>query len=84
MTFRMRQDPRSKIDRPAWISIGDGQPLLNCTVIDISKSGAKLVLEGADEVPNNFSLWMSRRGQPRYACRLAWSGQNTIGVDFQP
>jgi PilZ domain len=82
MTFRTRQDLRNKIDRPAWISTGDGLPLLNCTVIDISNSGAKLLLEDADEITGNFSLWMSRRGHPRYACRVVWSGRNTIGVEF--
>jgi hypothetical protein len=25
MTFRMRQDNRNKVDRTAWISIGDGR-----------------------------------------------------------
>lgn len=82
MTFRMRRNPRNKIDRPAWISVGDGNPLRKCTVVDISNSGAKLILEDVDEIPDKFSLWMSRHGNPRYSCRVAWSGQNTVGVEF--
>jgi PilZ domain-containing protein len=82
MTFPMRQDSRSKVDRIAWISAGEGQPLRNCTLIDISDSGAKLALDEADNIPAVFSLWLSRHGHPRYSCRVVWSHQNKIGVQF--
>jgi PilZ domain len=82
MNFRTRQDRRDKILQPAWISVGDDRPLRNCIAIDISNSGAKLALEYVDELPDKFSLWMSRHGDPRYTCRIAWREQTTIGVEF--
>jgi hypothetical protein len=82
MTFQLRQDLRNIINRPAWISVGDGLPLLKCTLIDMSGSGAKLVLESADEIPNRFSLWLSRDGRRSHACRIVWSEQTTVGVQF--
>jgi len=82
MTLGMRQEPRNKIHQRAWISVGDGLPLRNCTVIDISDSGAKLILDDIDEMPLEFGLWLSRYGHPRYSCRIVWSKQNTIGVRF--
>jgi len=82
MAFRMRQNNRNKVDRVAWISVGDGLPLRNCTLIDISDSGAKLALQIADNIPDIFSLWLSRHGHPRYSCRVVWSYQNKIGVQF--
>ena len=82
MTFRMRQDNRNKVDRVAWICVGDGLPLRNCTLIDISDSGAKVELEDADDIPGIFSLWLSRHGHPRYSCRVVWSHKNKIGVQF--
>jgi PilZ domain len=82
MPFSMRQEPRDTVYRPAWISVGDGLPLRNCMLIDISDTGAKLALEDIDEIPDTFSLWLSRRGHPRYSCRIVWSGQNTVGVKF--
>jgi hypothetical protein len=78
----MRQDNRNKVDRIAWISVGDGRPLQNCKLIDISDSGAKLALEEAYDMPGIFSLWLSRHGHPRYSCRVVWSQQNKIGVQF--
>ena len=82
MTFRMRQNNRNKVDRAAWISVGDGVPLRNCTLIDLSDSGAKLALEEFEDIPGIFSLWLSRHGHPRYSCRVVWSHQNKIGVQF--
>jgi hypothetical protein len=52
------------------------------TVIDISDSGEKLAIDDIDEIPDEFALWLSRHGRSSYACRIAWSGENTIGVEF--
>jgi hypothetical protein len=82
MSFRVRQGHRKTIDRPAWISVGGGLPLRNCRLIDISDSGAKLAIEDVDEIPDTFSLWLSRHGNPSYSCQIVWSEQGTIGVQF--
>jgi len=78
----MRQGNRDKVDRIAWICVGDGLPLRNCTLIDMSNTGAKVELEGAEDIPGIFSLWLSRHGHPRYSCRVVWSQKNKIGVQF--
>jgi hypothetical protein len=70
MTSRMRQGNRNKADRVAWICVGDGLPLRNCTLIDISESGAKVELEDTDDVSGIFSLWLSRQEHPHYTCRI--------------
>jgi hypothetical protein len=83
MPVGKRREPRSVINRRAWINVGDGLPLRNCTLIDISEGGARLSLDDVNELPDKFSLWLSRHGNPSYVCRIAWSGQNTIGVEFE-
>jgi hypothetical protein len=82
MTFNMRQERRDKTEQPAWISVSSSLPLRKCTLIDISDSGAKLALDDIGELPDKFSLWLSRHGHPRYTCRIVWTDQNTIGVQF--
>jgi hypothetical protein len=82
MVFGIRHGPSKTIDRRAWISVGDGSALLNCRLIDISESGAKLEIEDVDEIPVEFSLWLSRHGDPSHSCRVVWCGQGTIGVKF--
>ena len=82
MTFTMRRESREDKGHRAWLDTGEGGPLLTCTLVDISASGAKLSLDASDEIPDTFSLRLTRRGQPRFACRMVWRNANPIGVTF--
>jgi len=82
MTFTMRRENREEKGHKAWLDTGDGGPLLTCTLVDISESGAKLSVEEADLIPDRFSLRLSRYGHPRFSCRTVWRNANTLGVTF--
>jgi PilZ domain len=82
VSFQMRRGNRREIDRPAWLDTGDGSPLLNCTLVDLSESGAKLAIEEAHQIPDTFLLLLTRHGQPRFSCRAVWRTFNAIGVEF--
>ena len=60
----------------------EGKPDLPCTLVDISDSGARLVIDGASEVPNRFTIVMGEHGVPRRQCRLVWRGDREVGVAF--
>jgi hypothetical protein len=79
MSFQMRREERAEVERQAWVDAGAGRPLLNCTVVDLSESGAKLAVGEVNKIPDTFSLWLTRHGQPRFSCRRSF---NTIGVEF--
>lgn len=78
----MRREIRKEVGRVAWLASGGGS-LVNCTVIDISSSGAKLTIDEVDQLPETFSLWLSRYGPPRYSCRVVWRSSNSVGVTFE-
>jgi hypothetical protein len=61
----------------------EGQSHLPCTLVDISNSGARLLVEDASEVPNRFTIVMTEQGVPRRLCRLVWRGENDVGVTFE-
>jgi len=82
MTFTMRREDREEEGHRAWLDTGDGGPLLTCTLVDISESGARLAIEEADQVPERFSLRLTRYGQPRISCRTVWRNADTLGVTF--
>jgi len=84
MAFQMRQGVRRVMDRAAWINEGEGLPLRQCTLADISESGAKLKFEAEDngEIPHAFDLLLTRHGHPSYPCRVVWRRANVIGVQF--
>jgi len=83
VALQSRRENRQEDGRRAWLDARGGSALLNCTVLDISESGAKLAIDEADRIPENFSLWLSRKGQPRYACRVVWRSFDAVGVTFE-
>lgn len=84
MTFTMRRETREEMGHRAWLDTGDGGPLVICTLVDISPSGAKLALEETHQIPDTFSLRLTRYGHPRFSCRTVWRNSHSIGVTFGP
>lgn len=82
MTFTMRRESRKEVGRKAWLDIGAGRPLLTCTLIDISQSGAKLALDDAAQVPPTFGLRLTRDGSPTFSCRIVWRNAEALGIAF--
>jgi hypothetical protein len=84
----MRNDKRKEVRQPmqytAWVA-QKGQPLTGCVLSDISEHGARLDVENAEAIPDQFMLFLSRRGVPRRVCRVAWrsNDENQIGVKFE-
>ena len=62
----------------------DGTWRRDCTMEDISETGAKLVVEGSMEGLNlkEFFLLLSSTGLAYRRCELAWVNGNQIGVNF--
>ena len=82
MTFTMRRESREEKGHRAWLDTGAGGALVSCTLLDISQSGAKLAIDEFDQIPETFSLRLTRYGHPRFSCRTVWRNCNTIGVTF--
>lgn len=70
-----RRSQRFAINSRAKIHFGVGTLPRECTVIDISEGGVRLIVENL-EIPENFTLIFST-GEAR-ECRLAWR----IGCEF--
>jgi hypothetical protein len=49
---------------------------------DVSHTGARLVLEDDDELPDSFLLLLTRNGGTRRQCRVIWRAGMTVGVAF--
>jgi hypothetical protein len=62
----------------------DGTWRRDCTMEDISETGAKLTVEGSTEGLNlkEFFLLLSSTGLAYRRCELAWVNGNQIGVNF--
>jgi hypothetical protein len=78
-----RAEPRTRTLRRGRIVFNGGYSSFDCTVRDISQSGAKLYFGEHLGVPNHFELIMDGHG-PRRPCTVRWRAEHTIGVSFDP
>jgi hypothetical protein len=60
----------------------DGQAIGPRQVENVSVGGAMLSRENDDELPAHFVLSLSRNGQVRRHCRVAWRAKHRVGVRF--
>jgi hypothetical protein len=77
----LRKKPRRQFHYAAAIVADDGPPL-SCTISDISHSGARLLLENDDALPDRFLLLLTRTGDARRRCRVIWRTGVSVGVEF--
>ncbi len=76
-----RRSLREYVRFPAWVDIGNGAPLRDCTVLDVSDDGVRIALAAPAELPEQFHLVLSRSGARR-RCRLAWRTQQEAGLSY--
>jgi hypothetical protein len=62
----------------------DGTWRRTCTMLDVSDTGAKLLIEGSLKglSMSEFFLVLSTRGKAYRRCQLAWVNGNRAGVEF--
>jgi hypothetical protein len=60
----------------------NGSAFRLCMVNDVSATGAKLELADLDEIPNEFTLRLSKYGAVHRQCKVAWRSKTAIGVRF--
>jgi hypothetical protein len=83
MISEKRKTPRHALRYAAWIGTGDNAPLRGCVVSDISEGGARLDVESAAELPDQFQLLLSGRDGIYRQCRAVWRTHNQVGVQFE-
>lgn len=88
-TPQARRAPRKAVRTLGEIVVNGKDHGMECTVLDMSGSGAKLKIEGAArksfspavEIPESFRLLVAR-DNIAVDCRLAWRENDMVGVSF--
>ena len=78
----LRKARRTPLYYPAWIDVSDGSTLRDCMIYDISETGARLTVAGEEQVPDNFTLLLSRNGGTRRICQTTWRSGFNVGIKF--
>jgi hypothetical protein len=78
-TIEQRRFPRHRVLKPARIIAGESD-VFDCTVRNLSETGALLEVPAFLELPNAFDVSMSN--VPARHCQVAWRNAYQIGVEF--
>jgi hypothetical protein len=76
-----RQFPRHRTLKSGKIVVQSGRSVVDCTVRNLSASGALLVIKNLTSVPEKFELVLETTGE-HHPCRVAWRGTDRVGVEF--
>jgi hypothetical protein len=79
-----RKAERALVRRCGWYVRSVGQQLRECTVWDVSESGARLVVDSPETIPDLFHIYMTLDFSSRRHCRVVWRSKTQIGVEFLP
>ena len=82
MSADKRGAPRKNIRWGGTILDADGTIVSQCTMVNVSASGAKLAVKKPSALPNTFNLLLSKKGEVRRQCEVVWRADKTIGVRF--
>jgi hypothetical protein len=76
-----RKDERKPISYRGRIFLW-GDQSMGCTLLDVSKGGAKLAVHDVKAIPDTFLLMLSPAGGVRRKCKVVRRSMGEIGVQF--
>jgi hypothetical protein len=79
-TSENRSERRQRTLKGARIVFNAGGSTIDCTVRNLSASGAKLDVTSVVGIPNSFDLSLGGQLRP---CRVVWRSLKQLGVEFQ-
>jgi hypothetical protein len=82
MANERRRSLRQNMRLEAMIFDLDGSMVGPCKLMNVSVSGAKLILQAPLEVPDCFLLVLSRKGGVQRQCDVIWRLGASVGIRF--
>jgi hypothetical protein len=83
MAATKKREARKLLSQRAWITLEGGFAARQCLVADISKSGARLLLdEDAGQLPGLIRLAFARDARTGRSCHVIWRRGKAAGIRF--
>ena len=77
-----RRSPRRGVCWNGLILDDQRRIIAECFMMDVSATGAKLVMDPGINVPDLFVLTLARNAAVRRNCEVVWRAATSIGVCF--
>jgi hypothetical protein len=78
----LRQAPRFPMSGPGKIIVANERAPIDCTVREISTSGACLEVAADAQLPEIFMVIPDDDHAYGYACRVIWRTEALVGIKF--
>ena len=75
-----RSSQRHRTLKGGKIVVNDGFSTFNCTIRNMSETGAKLLVPSVIGIPERFNLALDDGRS--FACEVAWRTETELGVKF--
>ena len=82
MGKQINRDVRRRRKTSAWITVDGSFANKECELVDVSESGAKLLLDPTTAVPLSFWLIRVPKSPAKLLCDVIWQRGRTLGVKF--
>lgn len=82
MSADKRRYPRHPLTYRCWLIAGPDQAPITAQIKNISRSGANLMVESDDPVPDEFMLAFTADMKVRRLSRVAWRDGKELGLVF--
>ncbi len=76
-----RTKPRRQMRYKAWLQTAPGGSAQPCHFFDVSEGGARVQIDGAQEMPAQVNLLVAEQAEGR-PCRVVWRSDTEIGLLF--
>jgi hypothetical protein len=80
--FNRRLIFRRAANVPAWIEKEPNNILERCKLVDVTEIGARLAINDVYDLPDHFTLRLTRGPKPGRQCRVIWQRDHEVGVEF--
>lgn len=77
-----KRDSRKSVSQPGWLTLEGGFAARQCLVLDLSSTGAKIVVDSPQSLDATLRLAFSRDARTGRSCEMVWRRGKTIGVKF--
>jgi hypothetical protein len=83
MALTKKRDVRRSVQQAGWITLEGGFAARQCTVLDLSTTGAKIVVDDPGSVTTSkIRLAFARDARTGRDCEVVWRRGKTLGVRF--
>ncbi len=79
---REKRKQRYSSNQSIWMTLDGDFAKRNCTLLDVSRDGARIHISDPGAVEQTFNLAMEKDVKKLTRCRLVWRKGSIIGVQF--